>query len=76
MEPTEALQVQALAKGIGPWAYQSTADMPGFELRSATDVILYPHSVGYANLGVAFCPPKDTALTLYRQGASREHHGT
>ena len=53
MEPTESLQVQALAQGIGTWAYRGTVDKLGSELHSATDITLYPHVVGYANLGVA-----------------------
>ena len=43
---------------------QLNNDATGFELRTAVELNLEKDQMGYANLGMAFCPPRGSEIFL------------
>lgn len=64
MEPTGSLQVQILADAGETTPVTMNDDATGFELKSVVEVRLGKGDVAYANLGMAFCPPRGSEILL------------
>ena len=64
MEPTGSLQVQVLADPGDAAPVSMNDDVTGFELKSTVEVRLEKGQMAYANLGMAFCPPRGSEILL------------